>query len=93
MASIWKENVYHKVSRLVCIYKNRVGHWTRSLKLIRKQFLKSLLIDEKLESFVDLIVDVLGLATFGDQVVDDRIDSQVQLLNSLLAILGSEVKF
>jgi hypothetical protein len=51
------------------------------------------LIDEKLESFVDLIVDVLGLATFGDQVVDDRIDSQVQLLNSLLAILGSEVKF
>ena len=51
-----------------------------------------LLIDKELEGLVQLVVDVLGLAPFGHQVVDDGVDSQVQLLHRLLAVLGPSVQ-
>ncbi len=46
------------------------------------------LIDEQLKGLIELVIDVLGLATFDDKVIDDRVDPEVQLLDSLLAVLS-----
>ena len=49
-------------------------------------------MNEELEGLVQLVVDVLGLHLFGDQVVHDAVDAEVQLLHSLLTILGPGTK-
>ena len=50
------------------------------------------LVDEELEGLVQLVVDVLGLASFCHQIVDDGVDAEVQLLDGLLAVLGPSLK-
>ena len=52
----------------------------------------NLVVDEELEGLVELVVDVLGLASFNDEVGNDGVDAKVQLLNGLLAIFGPEKK-
>ena len=51
-----------------------------------------MVVDEELEGLVELVVDVLGLAAFDDEVGDDGVDAKVQFLNGLLAIFGPEKK-
>ena len=48
-----------------------------------------LIVDEELEGLVQLVVDVLRLASFDDEVGDDGVDAKVQLLDRLFAVFGS----
>jgi len=49
-----------------------------------------LIVDEELEGLVQLVVNVLRLAPFDDEVGDDGVDAEIQLLDGLFAVLGSE---
>ena len=52
---------------------------------------KDLVVDEKFECLVNFIVDILCLHLLGDKVSDDGVNPEVQLLNSLLSVLGSVI--
>jgi len=55
-----------------------------------KSSFRILIVDEELEGLVQLVVNVLRLAPFDDEVGDDGVDAEIQLLDGLFAVLGSE---
>ncbi len=46
------------------------------------------MIDKQLKGLIELVIDVLGLATFDDKVIDYRVNPEVQLLDRLLTVLS-----
>ena len=49
----------------------------------------NLMVDKKFEGLVHFIIDILSLQLLCDKVGNDGVDTEVQLLDSLLSILSS----
>ena len=50
------------------------------------------MVDKKLKSLVDLVVDILCLHFLGDEVGDDGVDPQVELLHGFLSVLAAALR-
>ena len=50
------------------------------------------MIDEKFKGLINFIIDILCLHLLGDKVGDDGVNSEVQLLNCLLSVLGTSLR-